>query len=395
MNFITVKKAKEIIEKEIFKTVENKISLKDSLHYYTAQNIYAPLDVPNFDNSAMDGYAFSYKDFEECKKIKVSYTIQAGDSNIPSLRSGEAIRIFTGAPIPHGADTVIMQEKISLKNDYLIFNDSQIKKGQNIRLRGSQSKKGDLLISSNTKITAGVLGFLAGFGFTHLYVNSYPKIGIIVTGNELTEVGNPLEFGQIYETNSWALQAALQELNILPTILIKVKDNKELTLQAIKKAWEKADILLITGGISVGDYDFVQEALENLGTKKLFYKIQQKPGKPIYFGKKENQFVFALPGNPASVLTCFYQYVHPFIEGIKGRKNFYEEKYLGALSSDFEKNNNLTLFLKAYEKDGKVKILSAQESYKMDNFSKSNCIAEIEGGPRILKQGEKISLWKI
>ena len=343
----------------------------------------------------MDGYAFAYQDYVDNTEVKVSHTVQAGDTELPVLRSGEAARIFTGAPVPKGTDTVVMQEKVQVENGYISFQQQEIKKGLNIRLQGSQSKKGDLLVPENTKINSGIIGLLAGFGISKVAVYSFPEVGIVITGNELAETGKPLKPGQIYESNSSTLQAALQELHLPCMFSVKVKDDKESTYQTIKEVWEKVDVLLITGGISVGDYDFVQESLERLGTEKLFYKIQQKPGKPLYFGKKGKQYVFALPGNPASVFTCFYQYVRPFLEGLKGRKDFYQERSEGILDDEYNKRNTLSLFLKASEKNGNVKILSSQESYKMDDFVQADCLVELTGEPRILEKGEKVVIWKL
>ncbi len=395
MEYITVTEVRNIIQKEIFQMEVIEQSLIDAQYHYSAEPVYAPIDVPSFDNSAMDGYAFAYQDYEDKKELRVCYTIQAGDTELPVLKSGEVARIFTGAMIPQGADTVVMQEKVKKENAIIFIEEHSFSKGQNIRLKGSQSQKGDLLIPENTLITSGVIGMLAGFGIDHIKVFSYPKVGIIVTGNELAEAGKPLKTGQIYESNSLALQSVLKDLHIQSLQTIKVSDKKKSTSEAIKTMMEKVDVLLITGGISVGDYDFVKESLQELEVNQLFYKIQQKPGKPLFFGKKENRFVFALPGNPASVLTCFYQYVKPFLEGLKGRTDFFQDKSTACLSSDFDKKNDLTNFLKGRAENGEVTILSSQESYKMDSFAQANCLVEISGEKRKISQGEKIALWKI
>jgi molybdopterin molybdotransferase len=396
MDFITVHEAENLIAKEIFRTKIIEKLLADALHFYSAEPIYAPVDVPPFDNSAMDGYAFAYKDYLDKKEITVRYTIQAGDMELPVLQSGEAARIFTGAMIPEGADTVVMQERTEEKNGVLHIEEHTFDKGQNIRPKGSQSKKGDLILDKNRLINAGTIGMLAGFGINKIKVFSYPKTGIIITGNELAEAGEPLKKGQIYDSNAITLQTALKALHIDSSFLVKIKDDKESTFQAIKENLETADVLLITGGISTGEYDFVKESLEKSGVEKLFYKVQQKPGKPLFFGKKDNHFVFALPGNPASVLVCFYRYVQPFLEGLKGNTNPFEGKMTARLSDDFNKKDNLTHLLKGLlQNDGTVTVLPNQESYKMDAFVQANCLVEISGEKRKFAKDEKVIVWKI
>ena len=394
-NFITVDESRTIILKEINGRPFIEKRIEDALHDYSAKRVYAPIDVPNFTNSAMDGYALSYQDIEDDKEIEVIYTIQAGQTELPILKSGEAARIFTGAMIPAGADMVVMQEKVKVENNILHLQEGNYNKGDNIRLQGSQAKIGDILIAENTRITPASIGMLAGFGIEKITVFLPPKVGIIVTGNELVPAGNPLKKGQIYESNSLTLRSALKELGIETQFIVKISDDQDETFCEIKKRLTEVDILLLTGGISVGDYDFVKDSLEKVEITQLFYKLQQKPGKPLYFGKRNNHYVFALPGNPASVLTCFYQYVSPFIKGLKGEKNIFKDYEEVSLSKEYDKKNKLTNFLKGYLENGIVTVLSSQESYKMNSFSTANCIVEITGDKRIVAKGEKEKEWRI
>ena len=396
MNFITVQEAETIIKKAIFRTPVVEKPLSEALRFYSATQVYAPMDVPPFDNSAMDGYAFAYRDYVDKKEIKVCYTIQAGDTKLPVLQSGEAARIFTGAMIPEGADTVVMQERTKEENGTLHIEEHTFDKGQNIRLKGSQSKKGNLILAENVLINPGTIGMLAGFGIDKINVYSLPKVGIIITGNEFVEPGKPMKEGQIYESNSITLQSALKALGIEAQPPVKIRDDKDVTLLSIGKSLETADVLLITGGISVGEYDFVKESLEKSDVEKLFYKIQQKPGKPLFFGKKRNRFVFALPGNPAAALICFYRYVRPFLEGLKGNPNPFENKMVARLSDDYAKKNELTDLQKGLlRNDGTVTVLPNQESYKMNTFVQANCVVEISGGKRRIAKNEKVIVWKI
>lgn len=396
-HFISVPEAKNMIKNQIFRTEKIEVCLLEAQGYYTAEPITATLDVPSFDNSAMDGYGFRFNDLSDFTELKITQTIPAGISqNHFVLGRGEAVRIFTGAKIPKGVDTVVMQEKTIKIDDRIRLGSNGVKKGDNIRLKASQTRSGTTVIEKNILVNHTVIGFLAGFGIEKITVYNQLKIGLLYTGNELVEIGKPLLEGQIYNSNSHTLQSALAEINHQFSFISHVEDTEEATFSAIQKALEGIDILLITGGISVGDYDYVKPALEKAGVSELFYKINQKPGKPLFFGKRGKKFVFALPGNPASVFSCYHQYVKPFLLGCFGRENFDEEEDF-AVSESFamKKNNDQTQFLKAFYSKGKVKILNAQESYKMDSAAQANCLVEFPENATEISIGEKVKIWKV
>lgn len=395
--FIPVSEAKKIIETQISRTEKIAVSLLEAQGFYTAEPILATLDVPSFDNSAMDGYGFRFDDLAVFSELQIKYIIPAGVSkNSFKLGRGEAVRIFTGAKIPEGVDTVIMQEKTIRIDDQIQFNYNEISKGENIRLKGSQTPIGTKIIEANTLVNHAIIGFLAGFGIEKISVYKKLKIGLLYTGNELVEIGKPLLDGEIYNSNTYTLQAALAEINHQFSFINHVQDTEEATFSAIKDGFETADILLITGGISVGDYDYVKPILEKLGVSELFYKIKQKPGKPLYFGKLEKKIVFALPGNPASVFSCYHQYVKPFLLGCFGRKDFNEEQDF-AISESFvkKKSKDQTQFLKARYSKGNVQVLNAQESYKMDSVAQANCLVQFSENATEINIGEKVTIWKV
>ena len=391
MDFVDVNTARTLLMNYIMEFDIIEVSLLDAQFSYTATDIYAPIDVPSFDNSAMDGYCFLYEDFKNGKALKSTYTIQAGDLNLPKLKSGEAARIFTGAPIPAGADTVVMQEKIIIENGYLKITDTEIKPTSNVRARATQSKQGEKIISKNTLIHAGLIGFLATFGIHKIKVFSKPRIGILVTGKELVQNDRPLEYGEIYESNSASLKALLKEMHLEITALEIVDDEPALITKKIKTLLEKVDLLIITGGISVGEFDFVKEALAANEVEKIVYKVQQKPGKPMFFGVKKQQRIFALPGNPAATFTCFHQYVKPFIESCLGAKNVFENIQTGVLNHDYFKKGTLTNFVKAHISSGNISILDGQESYKMQAFQQANCIVELAADKSIFSKGDSVT----
>src|SRR5690606_12121873 len=282
------------------------------------QDITSPGDLPPFDQAAMDGYAFRYEDAG--KELRVVDIVPAGSAERLVLEQGQAARIFTGAPIPENADTVIMQEYTRELEGQLQLADPNLVQGGNVRFKGSEVRWGERLLPGGTVLNPAAIGFLASAGMAEVTVFPMPKVAMFVTGDELQPPGKPLIAGQVYEANSYALQAALQQLGIRELEVRHVADHPEQLVSRLLEALEKADLVLLTGGISVGERDYVKRAIERCGVTEGFYKVRQKPGKPLYFGMKGHRPVFGLPGNPASVLVSFYQYVVPALEQLTRRR---------------------------------------------------------------------------
>ena len=389
---ISTQQAIEILKANNSILPPQKLPIFDCLGLASAEDVYAPIDVPLFDNSAMDGYVFKYRDYLSQIPIKVGAEIQAGALVLKPLPDTEAARIFTGAPVPKYGDTVVAQEDVTIENGFLKFN-KQIEQGANIRLQGTQTKKGSLILRKNTLLTASYLGFLATFGIATIKVYPKPKIGIISTGKELVQAGQTLKNHQIFESNSIFLKAGLKEMGLNIEFAISVDDNEALLKETIQNHFKDVDILILTGGISVGDYDFVKPVLESLQTEELFYKVKQKPGKPLYFGRLGKTAIFALPGNPSAVVTCFYTYLKPYLKAMMGISNFEQNSY-GILISAYYKKAGLTHFVKAFVENNKVEILPNQLSYQMDAYSKANAFAVLKAEQESFQQGEKIEVIK-
>lgn len=390
---ISVNEARRILSENLERANLKTISLAESLNHIAAHDIYSPLDVPSFDNSAMDGYAMKF-DGSRNNWIP-GEVIQAGDTSIQKVEEGGAARIFTGAKMPEGADTVIPQELIE-QDEYaekIYYDNDKIKTGSNVRLKGSQCKKGELILKKGTLVTPGVIGLLASVGIVEVEVYSPPAVACIITGNELKEAGRPLKDGEIYNSNGPMLEALLKNAGIKNISSFKATDEKEVLQQIINDALENTDVLVLSGGISVGDYDFVKECLENAGVKELFYKIKQRPGKPMYAGKKGGKYVFALPGNPASVLSCFNQYVKPCLYFIAGRENVWEPDNILKLAQDQKKKEGLTFFLKGRMEKDKVSILGGQQSFNLQAFSTANCLVELEEDKDQIKAGTPVNVF--
>jgi molybdopterin molybdotransferase len=365
---IQVEGALFLVEQHCFKMPTEKIKLSKSNGYILSESIYSPINMPPFRQSAMDGYAFLYGDR---KNYEIVSTSQAGDFSNTKLEKNQAIRIFTGAFVPDNLDTVVMQEHTSKNGDRIKITKMPVCFA-NVRNKGEQIKENELVLKNNTLINPAAIGFLACLGITEITVYAKPKVAIVVTGNELVKPGNKLPKGKIYESNSIMLESSLQGIGIKKVKIFKVKDNLKATKRVLKDCLAAFDVVLVSGGISVGDYDFVKEALLANGVEELFYKINQKPGKPLFFGKKDKTIVFALPGNPASTLTSFYVYVYPALKINMGFEAVHLPKIKRKISKSIENTSGKTLFLKALFDDEKVTILESQSSAMLNSFAMAN-----------------------
>lgn len=389
---ITVEEAKQILLNNVIQLTEV-ISIKtaDSLGYNLAKDIYSPLDLPPFNQSNVDGYAVKFSGTKN-KSWKVISEIKAGDNTIIELNEGEAARIFTGAMVPENADCVIMQEKVIRNKNQISTDSSELKNGEHIRIKGAQIKTGELAFKKNMLINPSVIGFISSLGIAEIKVYRKPKIALIITGNELQQPGTVLEQGKVYESNSSSLSAALATMGLTFEKTFFVKDDKESLLEIVTIALKNTDLLLISGGISVGDHDFVNEVLKENNTTTLFYKIAQKPGKPLFFGKNNTTFIFGLPGNPASALTCFYEYVYPCIRKLQGHNELFLTTIKLATEMDIPKKKGLANFLKAKVSSAGVMPLEGQESFKIRSFADANAFIYLPLENENVKAGDIVEV---
>lgn len=386
---IGVHEAKKIILDHCTASTIEELPLDKAGCHILAAPVYSTIDSPPFDQSAMDGYAFSFDQWDKRSALFVAGEVQAGNYVTIPLKPNQAIRIFTGAPLPAGTDTVVMQEKVSVAGTSIIIKDDRVQKGINMRIRGSQTKKNEMALPGNHFLSPASVSFLASLGIDTVKIYSAPVISIIVTGSELIEPGHEIKEGKIYESNSFGLAAALAMMNITPASVEVVGDDENKIVTAIRGQLQ-SDIILLTGGVSVGDYDFVASALNKCGVKNIFHKVRQKPGKPLYFGKHDHTLIFGLPGNPASVLTCFYEYVSDAISSFT--KKEYGKKIKLPLANGYTKKQGLTYFLKGKISSNDVLILNNQESYMMNSFAEADCIIELEEDKENFKKGDVVTV---
>ncbi len=385
---VSVEKARELIAASLYRVQPAVKEVSNSTGLAITEDIFSPLDIPPFDQSSMDGYAIYSEDIKS--PLVLQGVVAAGHAQPEILQRKHAMRIFTGAPLPAGSDTIIMQEKAIVHSSAIQITDPDIEKGTHVRKRGSELKKDELVIKKGTVITAPIAGLLASLGMKSVPVYPRLTIRIIATGNELQMPGQPLQEGQVYESNCSFLLAALKPFTDNIGTVLYVEDNLEFIQHALSAAISTSDLVILTGGVSVGDYDFVRKAADRAGVYCKFHRVKQKPGKPLYFGTKENTIVFGLPGNPASVVSCFYEYVLP---AVRFMLHLTQEELLSAkLKDDFKKVKGLTQFLKAYFAIGEVEILEAQESYRLRSFSRANCLVALDENRLSYEKGEMVTV---
>ena len=386
---ISVQEAFSILENNLPDINNVEYSLLQARKHILAESLLSPINMPPFRQSAMDGYALCLHDV---LVYQIIGEVKAGDSHRVELLPGQAVKIFTGAAVPDSAQAVIQIEKIKTDGNQLVL-DELVKPETNVRPIGEQISVGDLALKKGTLLNAGAIGFLAGLGFTKVDVYQKPKIGIVVTGNELSKPGTELEYGKVYESNGIMLQSALLDSYYEDVTLYEVNDDFENTKNKLHEALTTNDVVLVSGGISVGDYDFVASALKELEVETLFHKINQKPGKPLFVGKLKDKMIFALPGNPAACLTCFYVYVLPTLAILSGAKANYKQAVLLPIAHDYEVGNTRSQFLKASISNGEAQILSHQASSMLNSFSVSNGLIYVPDGNFELKKGDRVEVY--
>ena len=364
------------------------VCLAEGLNGVLAESVKAKIPFPHFDNSAVDGFAIRSSRLNQ-REFKFAGEIPAGDTRKLSLEKGEAKAIFTGAPTPKRTQTVVMQEYAERKNGSVLLQKPAASL-ENIRWQGEDFKKGDLLIPKGTCLEPQHLALLAALGHDTVCVLRSPKVAVLATGSEIVPAGQKLKYGQIYDSNTPLINALLKKNGAQPVLIPKVKDSLTELRKAIRKGL-KSNVLIVCGGVSVGKYDFVKEAFRREGVKEIFWKIDIKPGKPVFFGKKGKTLVFGLPGNPVSVFVTFEEFVKPALLKMMGKKM--QARWIdGFLTQSFE-NGPRTHFIRVrcQTRNGRCEVapLRGQGSHEIGKLAKSNGILKVDAQAKLLP-GEKV-----
>ncbi|MCK5665791.1 MAG: molybdopterin molybdotransferase MoeA, partial [Thiotrichaceae bacterium] len=297
------------------------IILPNALGKTLAEDVISPMNVPVYQNSAMDGYAFNAQELanDGIKKLKNIGTSFAGAPFDGVLEKGECIRIMTGAKMPGNADTVIEQEKVSVKDDIIEFS-AAVKSGQNVRNIGEDIAKDSVVLASGQTLGAAQLGVLASLGLASLKVRRKVRVAIFSSGDEIRSIGEALQGSQIYDSNRYTISGMLNDLGAEVLDMGVIPDNKQAITQALTQGTEEADMVITSGGVSVGDADYIKQCLDEMG-QTYFNKLHLKPGRPLTFGRINNSHFFGLPGNPVAVMVTFMYFVRPAIKLLMGHSD--------------------------------------------------------------------------
>jgi molybdopterin molybdotransferase len=384
-------------------TATETVSLDRSLRRILAQEIRGDFDFPYQDNSAMDGYAVRYEDVKNATAdspalLAIVGEIPAGKPWEKVIRSGEAARIFTGAILPEGADTIVMQENTKREGNIISIFASPDRLGQFVRKQGSFSRSGDILLPTNLMINAAEMAVLSTSGCTEVLVLRSPQVALFSTGDELVNPGEPLQLGKIVDSNRYALTAFVTNAGAIPVPLGIVADDRDSLRETIQTAVQSADMVLSTGGVSVGDYDYVEGLLEELGGKILIRSVAIQPGKPLTFAVFPNGCLyFGIPGNPVSALVCCWRFVRSAIDKLSGRSD-YTLKFLTAQTRDIlqSKGQREVYFWGRGEIiNGSYEFQLARGQYNsanLINLAGINALAVLPRGRAIAQEGERIEI---
>jgi molybdopterin molybdotransferase len=369
--------------------------------YVLAEDVAAQEPVPLFDSSAVDGYAVRIQDITDAGSsnpvaLDLIGTIRAGDTGSITVKKNTAVKIFTGAPVPRFANAVVMVEVTEESNGKVLIK-SPVTERQNIRRKGEEFKKRQRIFSPGTAITPPVVAMLASLGKTNIRVYKKPHVTLVITGDELRPPSAKLKPGQIRDSNSYALKSFLESIGIERIEIIHSKDSKNDTRRAFTKALRRSDVVISVGGVSVGEYDLVKDVLEDIGVRRVFWKVAMKPGKPNYFGLKNKKLVFGLPGNPVSAMVSFYVLVRPALVTLMGLTEYTSFIVQARLTESLTKKPGRMEFVRGMlgkSENGELTVTAAkgQDSHMIGGMATANCLIYFPKEYAVLEQGSIVDI---
>jgi molybdopterin molybdotransferase len=393
-------KALAIVLKASKPRSSERVKLREALGRTLAEDIIAAEDIPPFDNSSMDGFAVRAADLARAsarRPVTLTVVGEASAGNVfgAKLRSGEAVRIMTGGKIPAGADSVVPIELVTMPDDRHVRFESPVKRGANIRRAGEDIARNTRALKKGEVLTPARLGILAALGYAKVRVAQRPKVNILATGDELVPVRKKPQEGQIRNSSSYVLQGYVEQAGGEPVFLGIVGDKKRRLRKAIAAGLD-ADILLITGGVSVGKYDLVGETLQKLGVQVRFWRVNIKPGKPLLFGTFKKTLVFGLPGNPVSTGVTFLQFVRPALFAMLGRSVRQPMRLPAILDEPLTKHDSKRHYVRgiAVLSNGALHVTTtgSQSSGMVSSLAKANCLIVIPEAIHSLRKGSTVEV---
>ena len=365
--------------------VPEKIALATAHRRVLAERILSPLDLPSFDNSAMDGYAVRAADLhgagaDSPRALELRGRVAAGEIFTGEVAPGACVRLFTGSPLPRSADAVVMQEDTrpdAARPGTIFFLDS-VKPWENVRFRGEDVKCGAVIAEPGDVLTAGRINLLAAAGLKEVSVGTRPVAGLLASGSELLEAGQPSAPGKIYESNRLGLAALAAQTGAVPRIFPLVQDTPADTQAALQTAFQECDVVVTSGGVSVGEMDFIKSAFAKIGGELQFWKVAIRPGRPFVFGRIGKKFLFGLPGNPVSAFVTFLLLVRPALARWQGARDASLPAHPGTLAEPLSNPGDRRHFTRVIvDAAGNVRAAGAQASHLLGSLAAANGLVDV------------------
>ncbi|EOI6459376.1 bifunctional molybdopterin-guanine dinucleotide biosynthesis adaptor protein MobB/molybdopterin molybdotransferase MoeA [Vibrio cholerae] len=394
--FLSVEQGREKILSLILPLAETEsVAIQECYQRVLAREVFSPINVPAYRNSAMDGYALRSDDLER-DSYRVVAEVLAGSHYAKTVELGEAVKIMTGAPIPLGADTVVMREQATQNGDVVSFAGAKIKAGQNVRQAGEDLAQGQAVFHSGQRLLSPEMGMLASLGFAHADVFRSLKVAIFSTGDEVQAPGGEIEPNSIFDSNRFTLTGLLKRLGCQVIDLGIIEDDEAKMMQVLEQAAKQADMVITSGSVSVGDADFIKSALEKLGQID-FWRINMRPGRPLAFGQIAGKPFFGLPGNPVAVMVSFINFVEPALRKMQGEQGWQPLKVNAIALEDLRSRQGRTEFSRgvyAFNAQGQltVRTTGKQGSGILRSMSEANCLIEIAPAIDTVKVGESVTI---
>ena len=394
--FLSVEQGREKILSLISPLAETEsVAIQECYQRVLAREVFSPNNVPAYRNSAMDGYALRSDDLER-DSYRVVAEVLAGSHYPKTVERGEAVKIMTGAPMPLGADTVVMREQATQHGELVSFAGAKIKAGQNVRQAGEDLAQGQAVFSIGQRVLSPEMGMLASLGFAHADAFRSLKVAIFSTGDEVQAPGGDIEPNSIFDSNRFTLTGLLKQLGCQVIDLGIIEDDEAKMMQVLEQAAKQADVVITSGGVSVGDADFIKSALEKLGQID-FWRINMRPGRPLAFGQIAGKPFFGLPGNPVAVMVSFINFVEPALRKMQGEQGWQPLKVNAIALEDLRSRQGRTEFSRgvyAFNTQGQltVRTTGKQGSGILRSMSEANCLIEIAPAIDTVKVGESVTI---
>jgi len=394
---VTVEQAEKLILAEVKNFGTEAVPFEDALGRTLAEDIKADRDLPPFNRVTMDGIAVSYAAIaQNIQSFKIKATQAAGDDPIDIDQPHECIEIMTGAALPVSVDTIIPYEHTNIKDGAATVITPDVKKGQNLHLKGGDKKQGDIVATKQQLITPALIGVAASVGKIELLVKNLPRIVVISSGDELVDVDELPSSIQIRKSNSYTIKAVLKQFG-LKADLLHIPDDPEVTKEKLNYCITNYDVVLMTGGISMGKFDYIPKALDDIGVKTIFHKVSQRPGKPFWFGEHgSGVLVFAFPGNPVATFMCLHRYFLPWLNASQGLKE--KQAVYAVLGQDFTFKPDLQYFLQVklhFSDKGQIiaEAIEGNGSGDFANLADTDAFIELPKRNDEFKKGEVFRVW--